>query len=85
MTEAEIEAVAITTGLLLDQLQERGDDGVDLIRSALAAIGDLLADRGGLALMATVFDRVLDQRPEAESWREGALDARFSGFGGWGS
>jgi len=85
VTEAEIEAVAITTGLLLDQLQDRGGEGDALIRNALAAIGDLLAERGGIALMSQVLERVLDQKPEAEGFREGVLDAAFSGFAGWGS
>lgn len=83
MTDAEIEAVAKTLGLILDELQIRRDDGVRQLREAVTAVGDLLAERGGLTLMFRVFEAVMDQKPEAESWREGVVDARWSGFGGW--
>lgn len=81
MTKADIDAITITINLLLDELWARGDDV--LIETALSALGDLLAGAGGLPLMATVFEGVLDQRPDVKGWREGVLDARWSGFGGW--
>lgn len=85
MNDQEITAVATTLGLLLDEIAQRESGGDQLLRDALEGIADLLAERGGLALMGHVFDRVIEQKPAAESWRKGVLDAAFGGFGGWGS
>lgn len=86
MNEQEINAVAITIGLLLDEMQRHDpEDRGRLHKSAITGIGQLLAERGGLGLMAKVMDLVLDQKPEAESWRENVIDHAFSGFGNWGS
>jgi hypothetical protein len=85
MTEAEIEAVATTLGLILDGMAKRPDEPNSRLRSGVGAIGDVLAQAGGLALMSHVLDLVLNQRPEAESFREGVVDAAWSGLGGWAS
>jgi hypothetical protein len=85
MNDQEIEAVAVTLGLLLDDMHARHGIGDGVLREAIVGIADMLGERGGMGLMGKVMDRVLDQKPEAESWREGVIDRCFSGFGGWGS
>lgn len=83
MNQEEIDGVVITLGLLLDQIQAGAD--AEIHRTTIAGLGDLLAAHGGLGLMGKVLDQVLDQDPEKDSWREGVLDACWSGIGGWGS
>lgn len=81
MNSNEIDGVVTTLGLVLDQMQAGTD--VEIHRATIAGIGALLAAHGGLGLMAKVLELVLDQDPAKESWREGAIDARWSGIGGW--
>lgn len=81
LSEREIEGGVTTLGLVLDQLQAGTD--IEFHRATIRGIGVVLAAQGGQALMGTVLDKVLDQDPEKESWREGAVDPRWSGIGGW--
>lgn len=81
LSDREMESVATTLGLVLDQLQSGAD--VEFNRATIRGIGVMLAAHGGQGLMGRVLDLVFDQDPEKESWREGAVDPRWSGIGGW--
>ena len=81
LNEQQIAALAEALGLVLDQLES--DRGSEVLRAAVKGIGVVLAANGGLGLMSRVMDIVLDQKPEQETWREGMIDARWSGVGGW--
>ena len=85
MTDDELRAVTTTLGLTLDALSKAADASTEaaLLRGAIEGLGQLLASRGGLGLMARAIDIVLDDAPHLESERERVLDRCWSGIGGW--
>jgi len=84
MTEDQIAAVETVLDLLLDAGERQG--GLDEAQgAAVTALGQLLGDAGGLALMSRVLNALLDRKPGSETWRETAIDHRFSGISGWAS
>jgi hypothetical protein len=42
-------------------------------------VGYQLLEKGGMAAMNQVYDRVMEASPSAANW----LDHRWSGIGGW--